>query len=58
MKKGDTLFEIHSKKTYKFNNALDITKRAEVMKIGKELRMELEEFPHKEEEKRYFILER
>jgi AMP phosphorylase len=58
VKRGDTLFEIHSKKTYKFNNALDITKRTEVMKIGKELRMELEEFPHKEEEKRYFILER
>lgn len=58
VKRGDILFEIYAEKTSKFNRALKTAGELDVMKIGKERRMGLEEFPVGKEEEKYFILER
>ncbi len=58
VKKGETLFEIYSEKNNKFNRAIELVHKLDIMEIGKEREMMLEKFPAVEEEERYFILER
>ena len=58
VRKGETLFEIYSKKNNKFNCAIELVHKLDVMGIGKERGMMLEKFPAMEKEERYFILER
>ena len=58
VKKGETLFEIYSEKTHKFNRAIELVHMLGVMGIGKERGMLLEKIPEHGEEERYFILER
>ena len=58
VRKGDVLFEVYAKKSNKFNRALRLVEKLDIMKIGKERRMELEKFPVRKEEEKYFILER
>jgi len=58
VKKGEVLFEMYAEKTNKFNRALRLAEELDIMKIGKERKMELEKFPVGREEEKYFILER
>ncbi len=58
VKRGDVLFEIYAEKSNKFNRALRLVEGLDIMKIGKERKMELEKFPAGREEEKYFILER
>ncbi len=59
VKKGETLFVIYAEKYSKFKNAVNLANKIDVMGIGQKMRMKLEEFPgRKDEEERYFILER
>lgn len=57
VRRGETLFEIYSEKTTKFNRAIESVHKLDVVGVGKERGMLLEKFPAVEEE-RYFILER
>jgi len=57
VRKGETLFEIYAEKKGKFNRTIGLIDKLNVMSIGKERGMLLEELPAPEEE-RYFILER
>lgn len=58
VRKGEILFELYAKKSNKFNRALKLAEDLDMMKVGKERKMELEKLPAKKEEERYFILER
>jgi AMP phosphorylase len=58
VKKGETLFEVYSEKTSKFNRAIKLVHKIDIIGIGKERGMMLEKLPAVEEEERYFILER
>jgi AMP phosphorylase len=58
VKKGDVLFEIYANKSNKFSRALRVAEEIDIMKIGKERKMELEKLPARKEEEKYFILER
>jgi len=58
VKRGDVLFELYAKKSNKFNRVLRLAEELDIMKIGKERKMELEKFPAGREEGKYFILER
>ncbi|MCK5022901.1 MAG: hypothetical protein KAS04_01875, partial [Candidatus Aenigmarchaeota archaeon] len=58
VKKGETLFELYAEKTNKFNRAIELAHKLDVVKIGKGMGMMLEKLPEKREEHEYFILER
>lgn len=58
VRRGETLFEIYSEKSSKFERAIELVHKIDIMGIGKERGMMLEKLPAVEEEKRYFILER
>ncbi len=58
VRKGETLFEIYSEKDSKFNRAIELVHKLDIMGIGKERGMLLEKLPAVGEEERYFILER
>jgi AMP phosphorylase len=58
VRKGDTLFEIFSEQTSKMNRALDITKKVNIMGIGKAHEMVLAEIPEEEEHRQFFVMER
>ncbi|MEE9323035.1 MAG: AMP phosphorylase [Candidatus Aenigmarchaeota archaeon] len=58
VKRGETLFEIYSEKSSKFNRAIGLVHKLGMVGVGKERGMILEKFPAVEEEERYFILER
>ncbi len=58
VKRGDVLFKLYARKTGKFNRALKLAEELDIMRVGKERKMELEKLPAKKEEEKYFILER
>ena len=58
VKKGDVLFEIYAEKNNKFERTLKLAGQLDMIKIGKERKMELDKLPAEKEEERYFILER
>jgi len=58
VRKGDVLFEIYAEKPDKFERAIELAHKMDVMGIGKERGMLLEKLPMPPEEERYFILER
>jgi len=55
--KGEILFELYADKTNKFSRAVELVRKLNVIGVGRERGMLLEELPAPEEE-RYFILER
>ncbi len=58
VKKGDTLFEIYSNKTYKMNMAIATVQELNIMGIGKTNEMVLAEIPQEEEHRQFFVMER
>jgi AMP phosphorylase len=58
VKKGETLFEIYTEKSYKLERALRDAKNLNVVGVGKSYEMVLAEIPEEEEHRKYFILER
>jgi AMP phosphorylase len=57
VRKGEVLFELYSEKPSKFSRAIELAHKMNVICVGRERGMLLEELPAPEEEK-YFILER
>jgi len=57
VRKGEILFEIYAEKNDKFNRAIQLADKLDVIGIGKERGMLLDKLPAAEEEM-YFILER
>ncbi len=57
VRKGEVLFELYAEKPNKFSRAIELAHKMNVIGVGKERGMLLEELPAPEEEK-YFILER
>lgn len=58
VKRGEPLFEIISEKAHKLKRALKTASMHNIIKIGKEGEMLLEEIPPGETEKKHFVLER
>ncbi|MCX6817244.1 MAG: AMP phosphorylase [Candidatus Aenigmarchaeota archaeon] len=57
VRKGEVLFEIYAEKNNKLSRAIENVRKLDVIGVGKERGMLLDEVPHAEED-RYFILER
>ena len=58
VRRGETLFEIFSEKTFKMNRALEKVRELNIMGIGKQNEMVLADIPEEEEHRQYFVMER